>query len=868
MRDLLRGFIALVSRLTPGGVRREFRAEWDAELAACADRPREAWTRAIGSVPDAWFLFRQQWSADMLLQDIRYALRLMALRPGFTVVVVLTLALGIGANTAVFTVINAVLLRPLPFGEPARLMAVWENDRVNAKPRYSVAPANFVDWRDQTRAFEQVAAFTVGAATFTADGNAFRVPGAVVTTNFFAAMAVRPLLGDGLSPEQAVPGRHRVLVLSYDTWQRIFHGDPAIVGRQIDLGAPTPYRIAGVMPSSFRYPERETGYWRAMPMHPETFANRSLHFLSVIGRLRPGVTAGQAQADMDAIAGAQQKAYPATNDQRGVTLVPLYEQIVGDVRKPLAALAAAVMMVLLIGCANVGNLMLIRATSRRRELALRVALGADRMRIARQLFVEGLTLAAAGAAAGLVLAFWTTSMLKRVAEPYVPRIGEAGIDFRVLGFLAALSVVSGLLFALAPVLTSGGQDIRDALQNNQARTAGHGPAARRLRSSLAIGGLAVACVLVIGAGLVLKSFWRVMQVSPGFATARILSGQIELPQARYSKGAQITLFYETLFARLRQVPGVVAVGGTNTFPMAGSGHTTWLAIESRPRTSGEPPEVGYRTASRDYFEALQVPIIAGRAFTDQDTATSPTTVIVNQALVERFLAGSDPIGQRIRIGPNPKAAWRTIVGVIGDMRQSGPEAPVQPELYLPIAQDVFADLTLAIRTQEDPMTLASTLRDLVHAIDPQLAVIGTTTMEQIIEEHVASRRLLMILLSTFAGVALTLALIGIYGVMGNTVSQRTNEIGVRMALGAQPREIATMILRDGARLGLAGLTLGVGIALVAARWLETAFFGVTPTDASTYAAVVALMLAVGLIACYLPARRAARVDPLSAIRTE
>jgi putative ABC transport system permease protein len=316
----------------------------------------------------------------------------------------------------------------------------------------------------------------------------------------------------------------------------------------------------------------------------------------------------------------------------------------------------------------------------------------------------------------------------------------------------------------------------------------------------------------------------------------------------------VTLFYETLFARLRQVPGVVAVGGTNTFPMAGSGHTTWLAIDGRPRPSGEPPEVGYRTASRDYFDALQVPIVAGRAFTDQDTATSPSTAIVNQALVERFLAGSDPIGQRIRIGPNPKAAWRTIV--------------VQPELYLPIAQDVFVDLTLAIRTQGDPMALASTLRDLVHAIDPQLAVIGTTTMERILEEHVASRRLLMILLSTFAGVALALALIGIYGVMGNTVSQRTNEIGVRMALGAQPREIATMILRDGARLGLAGLTLGVGIALVAARWLETALFGVTPTDAPTYAAVVALMLAVGLVACYLPARRAARVDPLSAIRTE
>jgi putative ABC transport system permease protein len=869
MRNVLRGFIAVVSRLVPGGARREFRAEWDAEIdATCADRPRDAWTRAIGAVPDAWFLFRQQWSADMILQDVRYAWRLIRQRPGFTAIVVATLALGIGANTAVFTVINGVLLRPLPFGEPARLMALWENDRVNAKPRYFVAPANFKDWQEQTRAFEHVAAFTQGSMNFIANGEAVRVPGAVVTTNFFEALGVRPILGDGLTAEYAVPGRHRVLVLSHETWQRHFHGDSGIVGRQIDVGAPAPYRIAGVMPASFRYPDRGTGYWRPMVMNPETFANRSLHFLSVIARQRPGIPPAQAQADMDAIAVAQQKAYPATNDQRGVTMVPLTEQIVGDVRQPLFALGAAVMMVLLIGCANVGNLMLIRAASRRREFALRVALGADRMRIARQLFVEGLALAGLGAAAGLVLAFWATTLLARVAAPYVPRIGETGIDLRVIAFLAAISVVSGVLFALAPVLTSSGQDIRDALQDGNARTAGGSPAARRVRSTLAAGGLAVACVLVIGAGLVLKSFWRLMQVTPGFAIERVLSAQIELPQQRYPDGPQITVFYQTLFERLRQVPGVLAVGGTNTLPMASSGHTTWLSIEGRPRPSGEPPEVNYRTASSDYFRALDVPVVAGRAFGEEDTSTSMKTIVVNRALVQRFLSDRDPLGQRIRIGPNPNAPWRTIVGVVGDMHQSGPEAPVQPELYLPLAQDAYADLTLAVRTQSEPLALASTLRDVVHSIDPRLPVIGMTTMEEILGEHVASRRLLMILLAVFAGVALTLALVGIYGVMGNAVSQRTNEIGVRMALGAQRGEITAMILREGARLGLTGLALGVGIALVAGRWLESALFGVTPTDAATYAAVVALMLAVGLIACYLPARRAARVDPLSAIRGE
>ena len=861
MPELLRRFIAIVSRLAPRASRREFRAEWEAELTL-----DPSVSRALGSVPDAWFLFRQQWSPDMLLQDVRDALRIVRQRPGFTLAVVLTLALGIGANTAVFTVINGVLLRPLPFEQPDRLLALWENDRLNRKPRSAVAPANFVDWRGQTRAFEQVAAFTVGAANFTADGDAVRVPGAVVTTNFFTTMGVRPLLGDGFTAEHAVPGRHRVLVLSHDIWQRHFRGDRDIVGRQLDLGAPVPYRVIGVMPPSFKFPEDETGYWRAMPINPETFANRSLHFLSVVARLRPGVNAVQAQADMDAIAAMQQKAYPATNDQRGVTLVPLAEQILGDVRTPLLALGAAVMMVLLIGCANVGNLMLIRAASRRRELAVRVALGADRMRIARQLLVEALTLAGIGGVAGLVLAIWATALLGRVAQPYVPRIGDAGIDFRVLAFLVGVSVLSGLLFAMAPVLTSSRPDVRGALQDG-ARSSGAGPAARRLRGALAVGGLAVAFVLVIGAGLVLKSFWRLMRVSPGFATERVLTAQIELPEARYPNGPAITVFYQALFERLRHLPGVLAVGGTNQLPMSGGGHTTWLTIEGQPRSAGEPPEVSYRTASADYFRALDVPVIAGRTLSAQDTSTSQPTLVVNRALVERFFGDRDPLGHRIRIGPNPKAAWRTIVGVVGDMHQSGPGAPVQPELYLPIEQDVYADLTLAIRTQGDALALSSALRDLVHSIDPKLPVIGTTTMERMLQEHVASRRLLMIVLALFAGVALLLALTGIYGVMGHTVSQRTNEIGVRMALGAQHGEIMGMILRDGARLSVSGLALGLGLTLAATRLSAASLFGVTSTDTATYVSVVVLMLGVGLLACYLPARRAARVDPLSAIRS-
>ena len=737
MPDFLRRFIAVVSRLAPGGARREFRAEWEAELAtAWQDRRRDSWrgdagvmTRAIGSVPDAWCLFRQQWSLDMLFQDLRYALRLMRQRPGFTAIVVLTLALGIGANTAVFSIINAVLLRPLALGDPGRLMAIWEDDRLNAKPRYNVAPANFQDWREQSRAFEQIAGYIEGSMTLADGGDSVRLPGAAVTTNFFEAVGVRPILGDGLTANQGIPGQHRVLVLSYDAWQRYFKGDPGVIGRAIDVGAPAPFRIVGVMPRSLRYPSRETKYWRPLAMAPDTLANRAVHFLTLVGRLRPGVTIPQAQADMDAIAAREQQAFPETNAQRGVTLVPLTEQIVGEVRRPLYVLAAAVLMVLLIGCANVGNLMLIRAAARRRELAIRVALGADRLRVARQLFVEALALAGAGALAGLVLAVWATSLLSRVAAPYVPRIAEAGVDLRVLAFLAAVSIVSGMLFALAPVLTSGRDDIRAALQEN-GRTAGPGPAARRVRSALAIAELAAACVLVIGAALVLKSFWRLMQVSPGFATERVLSAQIELPQARYPDGPQITVFYQTLLDRLRQLPEVTAAGASNALPMTGSGPTTWLTLEGRPRPAGEPPEVNYRTATTDYFRALDVPVTAGRPFTVDDTPTSMVTVIVNRALVERFFSDRDPVGQRVRIGPNPKAAWRTIVGVVGDMHQAGPESPALPELYLPASQDVFADLGVAVRTRGDAAALGSTLREIVHTIDPKLSVLEMKTMEE------------------------------------------------------------------------------------------------------------------------------------------
>jgi putative ABC transport system permease protein len=869
MPETPRRFIAIVSRLVPRWARREFRAEWEAEIAAVTRAEGIGRLRLVlnclGAIPDAWFLFRQQWSADMLIQDLRQALRLMRLRPGFALVVITTLGLGIGANAAMFAVIDAVLLRPLPFRESGRLTALWENDRLNRKPEYPVAPANFLDWQEQTRAFDGLAAYVDDTATLAQGGDHVHVPVTFVTSNFFDVLSVRPLVGESFTSTNAIPGHHRVLVLSYDAWQRYFGGDPGIVGRDLDVGGAAPYHVLGVMPRGVEFPSRDAAFWCVLVMSPDTATLRAVHFLSVIGRLRPDVTRAQAQADIDAVAGREQRAYPGTNAQRGVTMKPLADAIVGDVREPLYVLLAAVCLVLLIACANIANLMLVRASGRRREMAVRAALGADRLRLTRQLLVEGIVMSGAGGVAGLALAIWLTRILSSVAVPYVPRISGLRVDVPVLLMLAVVSIVSGIFFAIVPALTASRLDVRDALQDG-GRTAGAGRFAARFRAAIVIAELAIACTLLIAAGLALRSFWQLMQVSPGFTVDHLLTADIQLPETRYPRDFTLP-FFDNLASRVRAIPGVEAVGLTNALPMSG-GPTTWLTIENRPRPQGEPPEVNYRVVTPGFFRAMQVPLIAGRDVTSDDTPTSLKTVIVNRALVERFFTGIDPIGHRIRIGPNPKAAWRTIVGVVGDMHQAGPESPAVPELYLPLSQDGFRNLSVAVRTGGDPLVLAASLRDVVRSIDPLLPLIDIKTMDARMDEHVASRRLMMLLLGVFAALAFALSLIGVYGVTTHHVSQRTREIGVRMALGAQRADILLSVLRDGGRLAGMGLLAGIGGSLALSSLLGSILYGVTPTDPATFATVAAGMMIIALLACYLPARRAARVDPLTAIRAE
>jgi putative ABC transport system permease protein len=857
MRDLPRRFVAFVSRLAPGAARREFCAEWEAELST-----DPSMRRALGALPDAWYLFRQQWSLDMLTHDVRYALRLMRQRPGYTLLVIATLALGIGAGTAMFSAIHGVLLRPLPFREPARLVMVWENDRLNRKPRYPVAPANFDDWRNGTETLSSVAGWIPQEGTLGAGAEPFHANSAVVTINFLDTLGVAPALGRAFTPNDRPPAQH-VLILSHAAWMTHFGGDPSVIERSFRFGD-TDYRVVGVMPAGFDFPDRSVDVWRPLAERPELMATRAQHFMFVVARLKPAFTVAQAAQDLERIAGDAQRKYPETNDRRGATVMPLQEAVVGAVRAPLYYLGAAVGLLLLIACANIANLMLAQASTRRREMAVRAALGAGRLRMVRQLLIEGLLLALLSGAAGLALAWQATHVIGRLAVDYVPRVAAIGLDPAVLVFTVAVSIATGLLFTLVPALRASRPDVQRDL-----RAAGRGatPQGRRLRDALVVIEFAAAVVLVAGGALLLESFWRVLRVNPGFTTERVVTVDPELAQARYGTDAAIAQFYVDLLARLTTVPGLRAAAAINNIPLGGQAWTSWLTIENRPRPSGEPPEVGYRAASPGYLAAMQIPLLHGRWIADSDTATSMKVVVVNQSLADRFFPSGDAVGSRIRLGPNPKAAWKTIVGVIGNVHHAGPETEPSPEAFEAFAQDPFA-ATVVVRSDLDRAATVAAVRSAVAAVDPAVVVAQVRWLDTLLDERLAPRRLSMWLVEGFAGVALALALLGIYGVISYTVAQRVPEFGVRIALGAAPPAIHRMVLGDGLRLALPGLAIGAAIALVVARLARSLLFGVSPADPATFVFVAGLMLAVSTLACYLPARRAARVDPVTAIRNE
>jgi len=799
--------------------------------------------------------------------DTRYALRTIAKRPLFYSLVVLTLALGIGANAAIFTVVNGVLLRPLPYPQPDRLMTVWtHNPRQGFDKDVSTYP-NFDDWRRSSQSFEHMSAYFGASVTLTGSGDPAQIRGARVTPEFFETMGVAPARGRGFSAADGQAGGERVVILGHALWMQRFGGDASVIGRRIMLNG-VPFEVVGVMPETFKHPA-DAELW--LPLAPvgqfqELFGARGSYWLTIVGRLKPGVARPAAQSEMDAIAARLEKQYPV-NAGIGIVLVPLHEELVGDVKRPLIILLGAVCFVLLIACANVANLLLTRAASRQRELAIRAALGAGRGRLVRQILTECVVLGLLGGAAGLLLAAFGTDLLQALAPPELPRLSNIGIDRNVLAYAAAASVFTSLLFGLVPALHASRRDSGGHLKEG-GRTGTAGRAGGRVRAALAIGELALALVLLVGAGLLIRSFIALNNEDPGFATRGVLALRIDLPAASYGEPARIAGFYDQLIERLDALPGVEAAAAGSSLLLSRLPGSGGISIEGRPPL---PPNarnipVVYDSVTPDYFATLQIPLRRGRMFTAADGPQSAQVVLVNEAFVRRFFPNEDPLGRRVTFGDPAQGRWQTIVGVVADTKRGGFEREPWAETYFPMGQSPDSRAFVLLRTGGDPVTLAAQARAAVWSIDPNQAIASIRTVPEMLAQRELNRRFTTLLLGVFASVALLLAIIGTYGVIAHGTAQRTQEIGIRMALGADRRSILRMVLAGGLRIAAAGLTLGVLGALALTRVLTGLLFGIGARDPLTFVVVPAALLVVALAACWIPARRAMRVDPAITLR--
>ncbi|HUD71332.1 MAG TPA: ABC transporter permease [Dongiaceae bacterium] len=807
-------------------------------------------------------------------QDLRLGLRALRRQPGFTAVAVLALALGIGGNTAIFSLVNGVLLKALPFREPDRLMLVTSR-RTDPGKRPFTLP-DFIDFRDQNRSLDDLAAFATWNVTLTGQGDAERLLGARVSAGAFGTLGVEAVAGRTLQPDDDTPGRQFVVVLGHGLWQRRFAADPAIVGKTLTFND-TPYTVVGVLPPQFVFPIRDAELMT--PLAPDADPWRgmrsSVNFLRGIARLKPGVSREVAQADLTAVAERLRRDYPASNGQKvGVDLTPLGEDLVGDYRAALVILLAAVGTVLLITCVNLANLALARASGRRREMAIRAALGAGRGRLVQQLLTENLLLAALGGLAGLALAYHGIPVLLALSPATLPRVAEVAIDRRVLGFTLSLSVLAGLTFGLLPAWRATRVDLEEALREGGRGLVG-GRRQARARGLLVVAQIALSLVLLVAAGLLLRSFARLQSVSPGFDTDNVLAIHLSLPQSRYPDRAAISRFTEALQGRLETLPGVEAVGCVSLLPLSGWGSAVPFTIEGRDAPAGEEMVTEYRLASPGYFSALGIPRVAGRGFDAHDTATTGPVAIVSHTFAKRFWPDGNPVGAHLRIDDNdrgPRAV--TVVGVAGDVRDRGLDAEPSPILYLPIEQvheDGVVWLTnqnyWLLRSAVDPLTLREPVRRAIQAVDRDAPSSDIRPMEQYLQASVAPRRFNLWLLTLFAGAALVLAGTGLYGVIAYGVAQRRHEIGIRMTLGATGRDVLRLVLGEGMRLLAAGAALGLVAAWGVTRFMAALLFDVSATDPSTYLTISAILGLVALLACYLPARRAAAVDPLVALRS-
>ena len=802
---------------------------------------------------------------ETLIQDMRYAMRMLLKKPSFTIIVVLALGIGIGANTAIFSVVNAILLRPLPYKNFDRISMIWmSNPKLGVMEDWHSYP-NYVDYKEQNQVFEDMAAFNTRSFNLTGAGDPVRVVGVWNTASLFSVLGVDAALGRTFTEDEQEPGKDMLVVLSNGLWRRNFGGDASVIGQQISLNGIN-RTVIGVMPPSFSFPEKTTEFWVPLTITPQRRQARNSISLKAVGRIKPGVTLAQAQADMAAIA-------KRLDDQHfqsdyGVNLRLIHDQETRTVRSALLVLLGAVGLVLLIACANVANLLLARAAMREKEVAIRLALGARRWRIIRQLLTESVLLGVAGGAVGLLLAVWGLSALVALAPADIPRLDQTGIDARVLAFTLGISLVTGLVFGLVPALQASKPDVNDALKEGGRGSTGGGGA--RIRNLLVVFEIAVSLVLLVSAGLLIRSFMRLQQFELGFNPEHLITMRVQLPGSKYKERKQVADFFQQLFERIEAVPGVQSAGAISTIFLSDTPNSTNFAIEGRPQATGaQSIEVPLDAVSAKYFKVMGIPLISGREFDDRDSLGTPPVAIINETFANRFFAGEDPIGKRyVYGGPAPDNPWITIVGVVGDMRRTGFDRPVRPETFLPQSQNPDNALTIVARTSTDPASFAGMLRDQVWSIDREQSVYDIKTMDQTLSEMLSQRRFNMQLLGIFASVALLLAALGIYGVISYSVSQRTHEIGIRMAMGAQSRDVLTLVVRHGLVLTGTGIGAGLIVSFVLTRLMATLLYGVSATDPVTFIAIPVVLAGVALGACFVPARRASRVDPIEALRYE
>ena len=794
---------------------------------------------------------------ETIIKDVRYGIRGLRKRPGFTIVAVLTLALGIGANSAIFSVLNAVLLRPLPYANADRIVRI---DETEGKGRMGVSPPNLLDFQQQNQTFESVAGYTAGSFILTGAGEPLRVQSSAISADLFSVVGVKPLIGRSFSKTDEKPEQARVALISYGLWQRRFGGDHALLDKQITLDGLS-YTVVGVMPNDFEFPiqPERAEIWTPLEQPEDLAQLRSAHYLDVVGRLKPNVSLAQARADIETIASRIAQQYP--NELSGKPIVvPLKEDLVGQARPYLLMLAGAVLLVLLIAVANVASLTLARAAERQKEIALRTALGASKARVVRQLLTESLLLSFAGGLAGLTLAGWGTGFLAAIAPGDLPRLQSAHVDGRVLLFALAVSAVSGILLGLIPAWRSTKADIQLQLKEGETRSAS--APRQALRKALVVSEVTLALVLLCGAGLLIRTLWKLNSVNPGFDPDNVMVAELVLPQTKYPDAKRQTIFFQQLIERIKASPAIESAGGTNNLPLGGTKMMFVASIEGRPNLPAS-----FSAVSNDYFRTMRIPLLKGRWFDDHDTAQSQPVVVINETMARQISPNyEEALGKHVKHGFKNQVT--EVIGVIGDVKYAGLDQQTKPEMYAPSAQRPWPFMRIVARSKSDSSVAAAAIREAVRAIDKDQPVDKLTTMSSVVSASIVDRSFYMQLLGTFAALAFILASVGIYGVVSYSVAQRTREIGIRVALGARRRDVMGLVLKEAVRLTALGVGLGLVGAFAATRVLRSLLFEVKPTDPLTFICLSLLLALVALLASYIPARRATKVDPLIALRYE